>query len=378
MNWKMISEGKVQIKLPESGGVFYNPEMEITRDIDVAALASLDLGSDASYIDALAGTGVRGLRVAKEVGLSDVTINDRSRRAFDCIDENVKLNGAGASISQEDCRLLLLKKRYDIVDLDPFGTPSWILDAASFSVRHILLVTATDTASLCGSHRGGIQKYDARPLNTEYHSEVGLRILLGRVARDLMRHEKAVHPILCYAKRHFVRLIVAVEAGARKTDAVIEKMGYIIHCSGCGFRSAEEDLLRSDSICPLCGHSLRYTGPMYLGRTFNKDIVEKTIAYLERSEFNRRFEEMKLLGYLAGEIDIPYFYDHHLLCKRTGVTPSKINDLLNTLIDRGFEASRVHFSGTGFKSNAPLETIKDVLTTIGCSANSRISDIGMI
>jgi len=359
----MISEGRVQIKLPEDGGVFYNPEMEITRDIDVAALASLNIDPGVSYIDALAGTGARGLRVAKEVGLRDVTINDRSRRGFDCIDENVKLNGVDASIVQDDCRLLLLKKRYDIVDLDPFGTPSWILDAASFSVRRILLVTATDTAPLCGSHRGGIQKYDARPLNTEYHSEVGLRILLGRIARDLMRHEKAVHPILCYAKRHFVRLILGVEAGMRKTDAVIEKMGYIIHCSGCKFRSAEEDLLRSDSVCPVCGHRLRYIGPMYLGMTFNKAIVEKTITYLERSGFGRRFEEIKLLGYLASEIDLPYFYDHHLLCKQTGVTPSKIDDLLNTLTDLGFEASRVHFSGTGFKSDAPLETIKEVLVS---------------
>ncbi|VUT28048.1 MAG: tRNA (guanine(26)-N(2))-dimethyltransferase [Candidatus Syntrophoarchaeum sp. GoM_oil] len=361
MNFKVFSEGEVKITIPEDSGVFYNPEMEITRDIDVATLSSLDLKDNFSYIDALAASGVRGLRVAKEVGIRDVTINDRSGRAFDCAFENARLEGIDAEVVRADCRRLLLERRYDIVDLDPFGSPSWILDAASFSVRRFLLVTATDTAPLCGSHRGGMQKYDALPLNTEYHSEVGLRILLGRVARDLMRHEKAVHPVLCYAKRHFIRLILEVESGAKKTDDVLGKMGYILHCFECGFRAAVHDLLGAEPICPRCGRHLRYTGVMYLGKTFGEDVVAKVISYLENSNFKRSSEEVKFLEYLSSEADIPFFYDHHVLCKRVGVTPAKIEKFLTRLRDLGFEATRVHVSGKGFKTDAPLDLIEDVL-----------------
>ncbi|MHC1573355.1 MAG: tRNA (guanine(10)-N(2))-dimethyltransferase [Candidatus Syntropharchaeales archaeon] len=362
MSWNVFSEGRIQLKIPADGKVFYNPEMEVTRDIDVATLNALGLRDELSYIDALAASGIRGLRVAKEVGLRDITLNDRSKKAFGCILENKRLNRVDAEVLNEDCRVSLLKRRYDIVDLDPFGSPSWILDAASFSVRRFLLVTATDTAPLCGSHRGGIQKYDAVGLNTEYHREVGLRILLGRVARDLMRHEKGLHPILCYAKRHFIRLIIEIEPGARKTDHVIAKMGYIIHCSGCGFREAVHDLLgAAPRRCLRCGERLKFTGPMYLGRTFSEDIAAKAIHYLEASGFRRRSEEMKLLERLSGEMDLPFFYDHHVLCKRLGVTPSKIGYLIKELRDLGFEATGVHFSGTGFKSDAPLDLIEEVL-----------------
>ncbi len=361
MSWKEITEGRVVIRIPERGGVFYNPEMEITRDIDVATLNAIGVGEDTSYIDALAASGIRGIRVAKEVGIANVTINDRSRVAFDCILENTRLNGLDATVVRDDCRILLLRHHYGIVDLDPFGSPSWILDAASSSVNRILLVTATDTAPLCGSHRGGIQKYDALPLNTEYHREVGLRILLGRVARDLARHEKAMYPLLSYAKRHFIRLILEVEHGARKTDDVMRKMGYILHCFGCGFRSAVHDLLEADRSCPRCERRLRYTGVLYLGRTFREDLKEPLLSYLTSSGFRRRSEEIKLLERLFGEMDLPFFYDHHILCRRVGVTPSKIEDFINELRGLGFAATRTHLSGRGFKTDAPLDLIEDLL-----------------
>ncbi len=94
--------------------------------------------------------------------------------------------------------MLLHEQKFHIVDIDPFGTPSPFLDAASASVWNMLSVTATDTAPLCGAHmKAGIRKYAAVPLNTEYHSEMGgLRVLLGACARELAKHEKGMLPLL--------------------------------------------------------------------------------------------------------------------------------------------------------------------------------------
>lgn len=44
---------------------------------------------------------------------------------------------------------------YDVVDLDPYGTPAMLLDTAVQAVADggLLMVTATDMANLCGNNR---------------------------------------------------------------------------------------------------------------------------------------------------------------------------------------------------------------------------------
>lgn len=44
-------------------------------------------------------------------------------------------------------------ERFDVVDLDPYGSPTTFLDAAVQSVKDggLLLVTCTDMAVLCGT-----------------------------------------------------------------------------------------------------------------------------------------------------------------------------------------------------------------------------------
>jgi len=231
-----------------SASVFYNPEMELNRDLSVASIAAfsqimssrrhLEM-SEITYVDALSASGIRGLRIAKEVGLN-VTLNDWSEEAYTLIKENAAINDLTdkVRICLGNANALLHKERYNIVDIDPFGSPTTYLDAASSSVINMLAVTATDTAPLCGAHlNSGIRKYSAVPLNVEYHSEMGLRIMLGMIARDLARHEKAMHPMFCHATRHYVRAYLEVKKGANKTDKCLKDLGFIAHCTKCTARS---------------------------------------------------------------------------------------------------------------------------------------------
>ncbi|MHC1599410.1 MAG: tRNA (guanine(10)-N(2))-dimethyltransferase, partial [Candidatus Methanospirareceae archaeon] len=91
-----VKEGTTKILVPQelTKSMFYNPRMELCRDIDIASiavLASSFLSQNLNYIDALAGTGVRGVRVANEVGLH-ASINDRSTPAYELIKRNIRLN----------------------------------------------------------------------------------------------------------------------------------------------------------------------------------------------------------------------------------------------------------------------------------------------
>jgi len=218
-----IKEGTTRIIVPQqhlTKSMFYNPTMELCRDIDIASIAAFVSSfpsRNLTCIDALAGTGVRGVRVANEVGLQ-VTINDHSTPAYELIKRNIALNAVEerAVAYNENANVLLVQHRYDLVDIDPFGSPIPFLDAACQSVKRLLLITATDTAPLCGAHTGGVRIYGARPLNTEYHAEMGTRILLGAVTRELGRYDKAIQPLLSYASAHFIRLIARVKRVRKK------------------------------------------------------------------------------------------------------------------------------------------------------------------
>jgi tRNA (guanine26-N2/guanine27-N2)-dimethyltransferase len=73
---------------------------------------------------------------------------------------------------------------YDAVDLDPYGSPTQLLDGAVQAVAEggLLLVTATDMAVLCGNNGEACWgKYGSYPLHRAYCHEMALRILLAAI-----------------------------------------------------------------------------------------------------------------------------------------------------------------------------------------------------
>jgi tRNA (guanine26-N2/guanine27-N2)-dimethyltransferase len=369
------SEGTTKLLVPQhpTRSIFYNPRMELCRDIDIASIAAFSSShpdpAQLTYVDALAGTGVRGIRVANEVGLQ-VTINDRSAPAFELITRNIALNNVEdrATACNENANVLLHRRHYDIVDLDPFGSPVPFLDAAAQSVKKLLLVTATDTAPLCGAHTGGMRNYSARPLNTEYHAEMATRILLGAVTRELAKYDKAIQPLLSYASAHFVRIIARVEKGARKADESIERLGFIAHCFSCGHRFAFPcaDMLNLNvkNTCALCGQKLRIAGPLYIHPIKEKEFCERVHLELGNRELGMKHEALKIVHTCIHELDIPFYYEHHALCKSLKLPSSPISSLIDALQSNGFSVSRTHFSDTALKTDARIDELKTLVKAL--------------
>ncbi|PXF53692.1 MAG: tRNA (guanine(10)-N(2))-dimethyltransferase [Candidatus Methanophagaceae archaeon] len=375
MSYKLIErvEGSTRILVPKRAkkALFYNPRMELCRDIDIAALAAFATHSNYNsnsmvYVDALAGTGVRGVRVANEVGLQ-VVLNDLSREAYEVINRNVKLNGIEGStrIYNEDANVLLHRNRhrYDIVDIDPFGSPVPYLDSLSQSVKKLIMVTATDTAPLCGAHTGGLRKYAAKPLNTEYHKEMATRILLGRVTRDMCRYDRAIQPLLCFSSSHFVRLIARVERGAKRADECMRRLGFILHCFSCGNRYAIHcsELPDMSTRCEVCGAKFSIAGPLYLGPIKDNSFCKRVYEELRVRRLGKKREAQRIVATCMNELDIPFFYDYHGICKALKISPPSIHSLIERLNDSGFRASRTHFSDTGVKTEAKMKEVKEIL-----------------
>ena len=59
------------------------------------------------------------------------------------------------------------------------------------------------------------------------------------------------------------------------------------------------------------------------------------------------------------ELDVPFYYDHHKICERLGITPGKIDRVVEYIRAQGWRASRTHFSGIGIKTDAPLWAVEE-------------------
>jgi len=208
-----IEEGGLTISVPEArdgasegtgSGVFFNPTQELNRDITVAVLRAYREREPRAetYLDAMAASGVRGVRAAAEG--YDVTCADVDPDAVALAEENLASNNLAGETVNRDVNAVLHETVFDVVDVDPYGTPIPFADAAFANARNLVCVTATDTAPLCGAHlQSGIRKYGAVPRNTDYHPEMGLRTLVSALVRTAARYDTAARPILSHVSRHY-------------------------------------------------------------------------------------------------------------------------------------------------------------------------------
>ncbi|KAF2544243.1 hypothetical protein F2Q68_00033305 [Brassica cretica] len=110
---------------------------------------------------ALSASGLRALRYAREIeGIGQVVALDNDIASVEACQRNIKFNGSLAISKVEshhtDARVHMLThpNEFDVVDLDPYGSPSIFLDSAIQSVADggLLMCTATDMAVLCGGN----------------------------------------------------------------------------------------------------------------------------------------------------------------------------------------------------------------------------------
>ncbi|MDV0447532.1 tRNA (guanine(26)-N(2)/guanine(27)-N(2))-dimethyltransferase [Methanosarcinaceae archaeon Ag5] len=360
------------VKIPTASvSVFYNPEMEMNRDINVAA-TSVFVGRLAErkgfekinirYLDAFSASGIRGLRIANEVGIS-VVLNDIKPEAVNLIQKNITENNLqNASAVCEDANVLLCREKFAIVDIDPFGTPSPFLDAAAMSATFLLGVTATDTAPLCGAHlKSGMRKYDAVPLNNEFHSEMGLRILLGSIARETAKFDKGIRPLLSHSTRHYVRVYAEILHGAGRADQTLQNLGFLAWCPHCNNRETKNGLAVFMSETCECGSKRKLAGPLWLGPLREEQFCSDVISMLDQMPLNKKEPAKKLVESCKNEADLPFFYDQHMFCEELKISAPPIEPFLEKLRTAGYIATRTHFSGTSFKTDAPIDEIKKKL-----------------
>ena len=378
---KTIEEGLTKIQFPEyekvsaDAPVFYNPQMELNRDISILALQTYqkEQDRDINICDLFGGSGIRGVRYKNEIdGVGFVSINDISELANKFEKHNVELNNLNdIEIYQHDASMFLRKNRgeFDVIDIDPFGTPSPFLDSAGYCARRdsLLCVTATDTSALCGTYKEPcIRKYNAKPYKSEYCHETGIRILAGFTALTLAKYGKSIEVLLSHSTEHYMRLYLRIIKGPKKTDKILKNMGYISHCKECLYRETNKGLATPiPEVCPECGEKLIHAGPLWLGDIQNKEFISKMIEESENKNLNKKDQLLKLLNSCLAEAGSPAtFYEVHAICRTLKISAPKFDLIFEELENNGFHAVKTHFSPIGIKTDAPLNKIKEILLTL--------------
>lgn len=360
--------------------VFYNPRMRLNRDLSVIFLSTYLKNHQIGIMcEPLTGSGVRTLRYLNECdGSFNAVMFDVNPQAVDTARRNIQRLGLDdrARVLEGNARVLLLtesaEKRFDYVDVDPFGAPTPYLSAAIQALspkQGLLAATATDMPVLCGVYpKVSLRKYGGFSIRTPFVHELAVRLLLGHIYRVAGANDASIVPLTALSTDHYVRVWVTVEADKRRANRQSEDYGVIRFCPQC----------MSTQTLPLADHreefehardcngKYREAGPLWIGslfdRKFNHDalMVQRSMAV----DFHRRVPEiMERITEEMELIDYPYT-DLHALCDLYSLTPPKNAEVMEGLRSMGHRVSRTHFKSTAIRTDAAIEDIRKVIENI--------------
>ncbi|NIV68369.1 tRNA (guanine(10)-N(2))-dimethyltransferase [Candidatus Bathyarchaeota archaeon] len=364
---------------PSKSPVFYNPVMGLNRDLAVLASQAHQemLRKKISLCEPLTGCGIRGVRLAREVeGVDHILLNDINEEAVKLARFNIQSNKLGnkVSVMNEDANLLLSRyaapyRRFDYIDVDPFGSPVPYLDSAIRALRSqgLIALTATDLAPLCGVHpKACVRKYGGRPLRTEYCHELAVRLLAGCLTRMAAKHDIGVRVVFSHGTDHYIRVYAVGHYGARRADDSIQKLGYILHCFSCLHREALRGIFSIlEEECPECGSRINIAGPLWLDPILDEEFCDLMHRKLRGRKLENQKRVLKLLSSAKYEAEAPpTYYVTDKICDKLNLPIPPLKSLIKEVRGEGFQATPTHFSTRGIRTDAPATVVREAVTRL--------------
>ncbi len=363
----LVPKKSMTDKVPPKEPAFFNPKAKLNRDFSILAYAAFlkKFQGPKIFLEGLSGMGARGLRVANELKIDNLIINDLNPSALKMAEYSANLNKLeNIEFSEKEvCRFLSdhSKKgeRGSIIDIDPFGSPAAFFDCGIRATMHggILSTAATDLQVLNGLFQDACKrKYGGIPVRVEYGNEMAIRLVLGCLRVVAARLGVEIIPMFVESEMHYYRTYVKVK---NRPDQE-KNIGYIVHCKNCGHRKIT---IEQELECELCKSKTSIAGPLWIGKIFDKEFVEDMLLEIPNSTVDKTCE--KILGKCLAESEMPgtYFTLDEIASKMKSSPPKLENAIIN-LQKNNFEASVTSFSPTGFRTNAKINEIIKIFQTI--------------
>lgn len=425
--FSLVTEGKARVLQPVS--VFYNPVQEFNRDLTIAVLSEfaeehvkysrerkhklwqkenpdkepIEVDRDEPLIagqqhtdgmrilEGLAASGLRSMRFGLEIpGVNKIIANDFDPHAVEIIEKNVRRNNLENLVeaSHNDAAMLMYQNRkitdrFDVIDLDPYGSAGPFLDAAVQSVRDggLLCITCTDAGTLCGNFgEKSFTMYGGLPLKGRNCHEMAMRIILRSVEAHASTYSRYIVPLLSLSVDFYFRLFVKVYSGQYHAKFSASHTGMVYQCTGCSSFSVQPlcdaQPAKGDNYkftpargppvgikCEHCRYQHQIGGPIYLGPLHDVEFVEKIISRVvadpENFNTSKRIEGM--LSVVSEEIETPLYYEADGLYQVLHCTPMKFTEFRSALLNAGYRVSLSHACKNSLKTDAPNSVIWDIL-----------------
>lgn len=420
------SQNEVQNDPENEAGEATNGEK---RDVDRRARFTV--------LDALSASGLRALRYAHELPfVTKVTANDLDPNAVESIQRNARHNSLehaieatqgdalGHMYSKIAAHLSLTEKqrmrgkteKYDVVDLDPYGTAAPFFDAAVQAVRDdggLLCVTCTDAGVWAsnGYPEKCFALYGGVPIKGSHGHEVGLRLILHGLATSAARYGLYIEPLLSLSIDFYGRVFVRIRRSPAAVKFSAGKTMVIYNCDvGCGAWSTQlllknkshpnkkgsgsfykHQLMQgpaADQHCEHCGTKTHIGGPMYAGRIQNPEFIKRILnslpevdkdvyrttdrirgmlttaleEHLEEPQKTADEGKMKSPEDEYGEIEpYPFFFLPTALSRTVHCATPPEDAIRSALRGLGYRSTRSHCKPGSIKTDAPWSVIWHIM-----------------
>jgi tRNA G26 N,N-dimethylase Trm1 len=119
-------------------------------------------------------------------------------------------------------------------------------------------------------------------------------------------------------------------------------------------------------VCGLCGNSFKLAGQLWVAILFDKIFIEKMDrSYPKRSgtciKNNSAVNRSILSTCLEEHDDIPYYFVTDEIATKLKTSPYSIEKVIERLSGSGYRASKTSFNTRGFKTDARIKDILDLL-----------------
>jgi tRNA (guanine26-N2/guanine27-N2)-dimethyltransferase len=268
-----------------------------------------------TVLDALSATGLRALRYASELpAVSKVVGNDLSESAIKSMKTNIEYNKLQGRIQPNlgDARAFMYgacgdpSRRFDVIDLDPYGTAAPFLDAAIQGVKDggLLCVTCTDAGvwASTGYAEKAFSLYGGTPIKGLHSHEGGLRLILNSLAMSAAKYGIAIEPLLSLSIDFYARVFVRVSRSPAQVKFTASNSMLVYNCdSGCGAWTIQPLAASSEkhdrkgnplyhyklalgptanTYCEHCGFKTHLAGPMWAGPLHNPHFIQRILDML--------------------------------------------------------------------------------------------------
>ncbi|KAJ5335451.1 hypothetical protein N7452_007854 [Penicillium brevicompactum] len=269
-----------------------------------------ETASHFSILDALSATGLRALRYASEIPFATRVVgNDLSESAIKSMKTNIEYNNIKTiQPNLGDARAYMYENvgKFDVIDLDPYGTASPFIDAAIQAARDggLLCVTCTDAGvwASTGYSEKAFSLYGGIPLKGFHSHESGLRLILNSLVMSASRYGIAIEPLLSLSIDFYARVFVRVHKSPAQVKFNAGNTMVVYSCdAGCGAWTTQyigrtttrtnkkgnpmhhHGITKGPTSAPRCEHcgtKTHIAGPMWGGPLHNPQFIQKILALL--------------------------------------------------------------------------------------------------